>query len=97
MQRKTNEQSDNIEPIKNRHPVRVDRKVGARIVTQECFPISPRTLERWPLKWRRINGRALVDTKELLAEAQRRVDEAYVIKGGRIETTNSYSGDEEAA
>lgn len=63
-------------------PVRVDRKVGAQIVTRLHFPISPRTLERWPLNWRRINGRALIETAELLAEAQRRVAAAPVIKGG---------------
>lgn len=64
-------------------PNRVDRKTGAAIVTRLHFPISPRTLERWPLSWRRINGRALVETTELLAEAQRRVDEAPAITGGR--------------
>ena len=63
-------------------PRRVDRKTGAQIVTHLHFPVSPRTLERWPLKWRNVNGRALVETIELLAEAQRRVDEAPEIRGG---------------
>jgi len=63
-------------------PVRVCRRTAAHIVTGKFFPISHRTLERWPVTWRRINGRALVDTAELLAEAERRVDEATAILGG---------------
>lgn len=64
-------------------PVRVCRRTAAQIVTGHYFPVSYRTLERWPVTWRRINGRALVDTAELLAEAERRVDEATAIHGGR--------------
>ena len=67
--------------IVGRFPVRVGRRVAAEIVTNNFFPVSHRTLERWPLKWRRVNGRALVATSDLLAEAQRRVDEAPEIRG----------------
>lgn len=67
----------------DRLPKRVDRKRGAALVTYLHFPISPRTLERWPLRWRRVNGRALVETRDLLAEAQRRVDLAPTICGGK--------------
>ena len=63
-------------------PARLDRRAGAALISQHLFPISPRTLERWPVTWRRINGKALVDTSELLAEAQRRVDIAPAIRGG---------------
>lgn len=62
-------------------PVRVGRRVAAEIVTDLFFPVSHRTLERWPLKWRRVNGRSLVETSVLLAEAQRRVDEAPEVMG----------------
>ena len=68
--------------IVGRFPVRVGRRVAAEIVTNNFFPVSHRTLERWPLKWRRVNGRALVATSELFAEAQRRVDEAPEIRSG---------------
>ena len=68
--------------ILNELPARVDRQDGAALITQLLFPISPRTLERWPVTWRRINGRALVETYELLVEAQRRVDSAPAIRGG---------------
>lgn len=64
-------------------PARLDRRAGAALISQHLFPISPRTLERWPVTWRRINGKALVDTSELLAEAQRRVDIAPAIRGGQ--------------
>lgn len=63
-------------------PVRVCRRMAAQIVTVNFFPVSHRTLERWPLKWKRVNGRALVETEELLVEAQRRVDEAPNVMGG---------------
>jgi hypothetical protein len=65
-----------------RLPARMDRKRAAEVLTQRFFPISNRTLERWPLTWRRLNGRALVNTDELLAEAQRRLEECAPIKGG---------------
>ena len=63
-------------------PARLDRRAGAALISRHLFPISPRTLERWPVTWRRINGKALADTSELLAEAQRRVDTAPAIRGG---------------
>ncbi len=67
---------------KIRLPKRVDRKRGAALITHLHFPISARTLERWPLQWRRVNGRALVETNELLAEAQRRLNDAPSVMGG---------------
>lgn len=75
--------SDFSDEILNGLPVRVDRQRGAALIRQYFFPVSPRTLERWPIGWRRINGRALVKTDELLSEAQRRVDAAPAIRGGK--------------
>ncbi len=46
-------------------------------------PLSPRTLETWPLAWRTVNGRAIADVQEFLAEAERRFNAAPVIMGGR--------------
>lgn len=63
-------------------PVRIDRQNGAALIRQYFFPVSARTLERWPVTWRRVNGRALVKTDELISEAQRRVDAAPAIRGG---------------
>ncbi len=82
MEREVEYKGRNDAPLAVGLPKRVDRKAGAQLVSHMHFPISPRTLERWPLSWRRVNGRALVDTAELLAEAQRRVDAAPEIRGG---------------
>lgn len=64
-------------------PPRMDRRTGAALISRHLFPISHRTLERWPVAWRHINGRALVETAELFAEAQRRFEEAPAIRGGQ--------------
>lgn len=64
-------------------PVRVDRRVGAVLVTRHFFPISRRTLEAWPLSWRRVNGRAVCETAELFAAARAKLDAAPTIRGGR--------------
>lgn len=74
--------TSSISRIEDAMPVRVCRRTAAQIVTRKFFPISHRTLERWPLKWKRVNGRALVETSDLLAEAQRRLDAASDILGG---------------
>lgn len=65
------------------HPKRVGRKDGAKLVTDNFFRVSPRTLEVWPLPWQIINGRAQVETVKLFDEAQRRVDDAPFIMGGK--------------
>lgn len=64
-------------------PRRVERRAGADLVTKHFFPVSHRTLEAAPLTWRRVNGYALVDTAELFAWAQAKVDAAPPIRGGR--------------
>lgn len=64
-------------------PPRVDRKDGSELLMRLGYKISPRTLERWPLTVRLINGRATYDTAELLAHADAKVAEAAPIRGGR--------------
>jgi hypothetical protein len=63
-------------------PTRVDRKVGAKLVTRYFFPVSHRTIEAWPLVWRHVNGKAVVETVELFAFAQAKLDAAPPIRGG---------------
>jgi len=58
-------------------------EIHARLYT----PISPRTLETWPIAWRTVNGRAVAETQVLLAEAERRFNAAPVIMGGRKSQT----------
>ncbi len=64
-------------------PVRVTRREAASLVSRFFFPTSHRTIERWPLRWRYIAGRSLVDTRELFAYAADRVAAAPAVKGGR--------------
>lgn len=64
-------------------PVRVDRRTAAELVTQHFFPVSPRTVEAWPLTIRRVNGKATMETVELFAYAQAKLDAAPPIRGGR--------------
>jgi len=68
-------------------PARLDRRRGAEIISKYFFPISARTLEVWPLTWRRVNGRALVETNELLAYAQAKLSAATPIRGGKRKLT----------
>ena len=64
-------------------PTRMDRRMGAEIITRHLFPVSHRSIEAWPLAVRRVNGRALYDTRELLAHAQTILDAAPSIRSGR--------------
>jgi hypothetical protein len=68
--------------LQERIPVRTDRKRGAALVTLLYFPISPRTLEKWPVTWVRVNGKATTTTAELFAEAEARLAGAPRIRGG---------------
>jgi len=63
-------------------PKRVDRLTAAHLITQFYFPISHRTLERWPIGWRIVNGRAIADVAELFAEAECRLHASPPIIGG---------------
>jgi hypothetical protein len=64
-------------------PARVDRRDGSTLVRRYYFPVSARTLEGWPLAVRRVNGKATVETAELLAVARAKLDAAPPIRGGR--------------
>ena len=50
------------------------REEAAAAITQHFFPIKPRTLERWPVSIRRLNGKACLLAREVFEEAQRRVE-----------------------
>lgn len=64
-------------------PPRVDRLVGAAVITRQCFPVSPRSLETWPVPCRRVNGRAMYDLATLLRYAQAKLDAAPLILNNR--------------
>lgn len=64
-------------------PARVDRRTGAALITQHFFPVSPRSLEAWPVVWQHVNGRAVGETAQLFAVAQAKLDAAPPVRGGR--------------
>ena len=64
-------------------PARVDRRTAAELVTKRYFRVSPRSLEAWPIAWRRVNGKAHCDVPELFAVAQAKLDAAPPVRGGR--------------
>jgi len=64
-------------------PVRVPRDKGAELVTKYYFEVSPRSMERWPIGWRQVNGRAHGETAEIFAHAASMLAAAPVIMGGR--------------
>jgi hypothetical protein len=64
-------------------PRRVDRRAGASLVTRFFFPVSPRTIEAWPLATRLVNGKALIETSELLRFAMGKLEAAPAVRGGR--------------
>ena len=57
-------------------PPLVDRKTGAELISRYGFPVSPRTLEAWPLDWYHVNGKALCQLAQLFAVAQAKLDAA---------------------
>lgn len=65
-------------------PPRIARRDAAPMLYAVLgFPVSPRTLESWPVATRLVNGKATFDTAELLAFARSKLDEAPSIRGGR--------------
>lgn len=60
-------------------PARVPRKNAAEIVTKHAFKTSYRTMERWPLPVRHLNGQAHYETRDVLVEAYSRVASAPIL------------------
>jgi hypothetical protein len=51
-------------------------------------PASRRTIrEKWGLKWKVVGARAITETRDFLAEAERRLDAARVIIGARRDSS----------
>ena len=71
------------EPDFDALPPNTYRKEAPAVIKKHTGEVvSHRSLERWPLQWKRVNGKAITPTRELLAEAKRRLDTAPVIRGG---------------
>jgi hypothetical protein len=73
-------------PDLNELPVRVDRETAANLLTKYYFRVSPRSLERWALAWRLVNGRAHCETAALFAIAESMLADAPPVMGGRATT-----------
>lgn len=76
-----------LEDVLSRLPMNVNRRRGAEEVSQNLFPVSPRTLEAWPLPMRRINGQAIVSTRVLFTVAYEKYSAAPVVMVGRRKLT----------
>jgi hypothetical protein len=61
-------------PDPERLPRYADRRGLAAIIGRFYGPISPRSLEEWPIAWRCFNGRIVGAVAEALAEAERRFE-----------------------
>jgi hypothetical protein len=61
-------------------PQYVDKPTAAAIITHHFFPISPRTLERWPLTVRRPNKATVYEVAEVMAIAESKLNSAYAYK-----------------
>lgn len=64
-------------------PKFLTRPEAAKLVRERYFPVSPRSLETWPLLTRRVNGRALHETAEVIAVAKAMIAASPSIRGGR--------------
>lgn len=61
-------------------PLYADKATAAAIITHHFFPISPRTIERWPLTVRRPNKATIYEVIELMAFAEEKLNSAYFYK-----------------
>jgi hypothetical protein len=75
-------------PDLSKLPVRVSRKRAAELITEHFFEISPRSLERWPIAWLQLNGRAHGETAEFFAIAKSKLADATPVMGGHGRRTD---------
>ena len=61
-------------------PHYADKATAAAIITHHFFPISPRTIERWPLTVRRPNKATIYEVSELMVFAEEKLNAAYAYK-----------------
>lgn len=61
-------------------PAYADKATTAAIISHHFFPISPRTLERWPLTVRRPNKAAIYEVTEAMEIASEKLKSAPAYK-----------------
>ena len=74
--------ADAIE-VGRQQPIRVDRETAAQLLNKHYFKVSARSLERWSLTWRILNGRAHCETVDLFEIAETMLSDAPPVIGGR--------------
>ena len=65
----------------NNLPVRMNRRMAAEVISHLYFPVKPRTLEKWTIKWTIVNGQALAETEEILTFAATKLANAVSLRG----------------
>lgn len=58
-----------LQELLKRLPPNVTRRHGAKIISENLYAVSHRTLEGWSLPSRHVNGYAITPTRALLQEA----------------------------
>ena len=76
------------EPDPDRMPImHGDKDQLAQIHNRYFGKLSPRSLERWPINWRKVNGRNVSSVRDFLELSKRRFEGAPLIRGGSSGTT----------
>jgi hypothetical protein len=81
---------DWLEEVVSHLPTNVNRRRGAEEISHHLFPVSHRSLEAWPLPTRRVNGQAIVSTRDLFVLAFRKYSASPIVMGGRRHTSHPW-------
>lgn len=65
---------------KERLPIYINRRKAAEVISRHYFPLSHRSLEKWPVKYLNVNNKALVETNEILSIAYKKLELALTEK-----------------
>jgi hypothetical protein len=72
-------------------PARVSRERAAELVTRFFFEIKPRSMERCPIRWQVLNGKAHCSVAELFRWAQTVLDASPPVMAGRRATQDQHA------
>ncbi len=62
----------------------IDRRTAAALVSAQLFPTTKRSLERWPIAGRLLNGKVVLREEEVLAHAHAMLDRAPATPAPRL-------------
>jgi hypothetical protein len=76
------------EPDPDRMPIMHGDKIQLAQIHNRYFgKLSPRSLERWPLTWRKVNGRNVSSVRDFLELSKSKFESAPLVRGGSSGTT----------